>query len=537
MILTLEVTGPKAANLGALRRKEFRREGGTIGRLPDNDWVLPDPYISARHARVQFRNGAYFLEDTSTNGVSVNSPDNRLQRGKPYALQAGDCIFIDAFEIRVGFIDEHVAAEPFIPARLEGIGAGRPAMPSIPDDPFAVVTGEQPFVGPADGVEVDPLKLVGGESRRPPRVSPVPKVVDLAAGSPLEEHYRPPEIVAPLIPEEYEQQPEPASQSGMIPADFDPFAPDELSKTGASHVPREPAARASAPQARPAAQSPLRPAPAPPRPATAAVAAVRVPAPALTPASAPSPSPGSPGSPGSASESAPGLAPARAPPSAAAPHAAPAPPVVASVNLQPAQASTDIDFANLLEGAGLRGVAVSPELARNFGEILRVVITGLMELLRARERTKDEFRMRLTTFRPADNNPLKFSANVEDALHNLLVKRNPAYLAPVDAFEDAFRDVRDHQMATLAGVRIAFDFMLREFDPARLQETFDREIGKGGFLGAPARLKYWDLYRERFRDTVKDADSCFRELFGDQFAKAYQEQLEKLRDAPRTGDR
>ena len=58
--------------------------------------------------------------------------------------------------------------------------------------------------------------------------------------------------------------------------------------------------------------------------------------------------------------------------------------------------------------------------------------------------------MRLTQFRAADNNPLKFSANVDDALHNLLVKRNAAYLEPVEAFEDAFDDLRDHQIAMLA---------------------------------------------------------------------------------------
>ena len=35
--------------------------GGGIGRAHDNDWVLPDPqrYLSAHHARVQFRDGAY----------------------------------------------------------------------------------------------------------------------------------------------------------------------------------------------------------------------------------------------------------------------------------------------------------------------------------------------------------------------------------------------------------------------------------------------------------------------------------------------
>lgn len=195
------------------------------------------------------------------------------------------------------------------------------------------------------------------------------------------------------------------------------------------------------------------------------------------------------------------------------------------------------DFGAFLQGVGLQGVDVSPELARDFGQVLRVVIEGLMEILRARERIKDEFRMRVTTFKAADNNPLKFSANVEDALHNLLVKRNAAYLGPVQAFEDAFRDVRNHQMAMLAGVRLAYEAMLGEFDPERLQEQFDRQLKRGSLLGARARSRYWDLYVDRFRDRVRDADACFRQLFGDEFAKAYEEQLEKLRALARANDK
>src|SRR5262249_59424405 len=122
---------------------------------------------------------------------------------------------------------------------------------------------------------------------------------------------------------------------------------------------------------------------------------------------------------------------------------------------------------------------VTPELARAFGQIIRVVVSGVMDVLQSRREIKDEFRMRMTQFRPAENNPLKFSANVEDALHNLLVKRNAAYLGPVEAFEDAFADLRSHQLAMLAGMRVAFESMLAEFDPDRLQEEFDRQAGKG----------------------------------------------------------
>ena len=182
----------------------------------------------------------------------------------------------------------------------------------------------------------------------------------------------------------------------------------------------------------------------------------------------------------------------------------------------------------MLAGAGLHNVDVTPELAESFGKILSVVVAGVMDLLRARQQVKDELRMRQTQFRPVDNNPLKFSANVDDALHNLLVKRNAAYLKPVDAFADAFDDLRDHQLAMLAGLRVAFEAMLAEFDPARLEEQFDRHMKKGALLSVPAKLRYWDAYRERTRQLLEDMDATFRKWFGEEFVKAYEEQLERL---------
>jgi type VI secretion system FHA domain protein len=236
--------------------------------------------------------------------------------------------------------------------------------------------------------------------------------------------------------------------------------------------------------------------------------------------------------------------PQRVPPAAAAaprtpaPSDPPAPPATQAPSwAQPIEAGSrrassggsDLDFATMLAAAGVDSSRITPELATQFGQILRVVVSGLMDVLRARERIKDEFRMRMTTFKQADNNPLKFSANVDDALHNLLVKRNAAYLGPVEAFEDAFQDLRNHQMAMLAGMRVAYESMLAEFDPQRLQEDFDRQVKGGSFLSGPAKLKYWELYRNRFHDMVKDADTSFRNLFGDEFAKAYEEQLAKLK--------
>ena len=293
---------------------------GRLAARPAIRGVLMHDKVSSRHALISFRDGVFFIQDISRNGVSLNSPDNRLDCERPYALKAGDVIFIEPYEIDVS-----------VETRPE-----RQAFPPLAED--------------------DP-------SARPPSV-------DVGDTSP--------QNAAPLL------------------------------------GPR------SAATALPAAASP-------------------------------------------------GLA------------------------------WGLIDLANVLEGAGLPSAQVTPELAQEFGQMLRVVVAGLIDLLQGRWRIKEEFRMRQTVFHPTTNNPLKFSANVEDALHNLLVKRNPAYLGAVDALADAFDDLRDHQLATLTGMRGAFEAMRAEFDPDGTRLKMTKERG--------------------------DAFARFEE----EFARAYQVQFQKLR--------
>jgi type VI secretion system FHA domain protein len=448
MILTLDVTGPHAAKLGTAHRKVFGVNGGTIGRLPDNDWVLPDPYVSSHHARIRCQGDTFFIEDTSTNGVFVNSPDNRLTRGRPHAIASGDCIFIEPYEIHASISAPYVEAED--PFGLPRAAAASPILPpAMPES----------FLDPMQGGNVDPLSLLD----LAPVVASDPKVpraADLARGSVLSEHYHPPTPVPPPA------DPFVAMGGSAIPDDYDPLLSD--SQMFRRQV------RAAAPLA----------------------------APSIAPPAAAAP-------PGEVRRETPSRRP------------------------QPSAGGDEAVFRSVLDGAGLKGVEVTPELARSFGRILRVVVSGVMDVLQARQRIKEEFRMRATTFKPKENNPLKFSANVEDALHNLLVKRNDAYFEPVRAFEDAFDDVRNHQMAMLAGVRAAFEAMLAEFDPDRLQQEFDRQPRKGALISMPAKLRYWEMYRERVHEIVKDADTSFRELFGDEFARAYEAQLERLK----AGDR
>jgi type VI secretion system protein len=62
-MLRLRIVSDQRRNLAERSSAVFSVEGGTIGRSADNDWVLPDPqrYLSAHHARVQFREGNFYL--------------------------------------------------------------------------------------------------------------------------------------------------------------------------------------------------------------------------------------------------------------------------------------------------------------------------------------------------------------------------------------------------------------------------------------------------------------------------------------------
>ncbi len=501
MVLTLEVTGSQAATLGAESRQVFSTEGGVIGRAKTSDWVLSHAKVSSRHAVISYGDGVFYIEDTSTNGVFINSPGNRLVRGRRYALQSGDRILIDPYEIEVSVSRTQEAHVPrrHDPYRREAgvldAGGAIPG-PFAIEDPFAPEPAAQqrptPRPTPPPGrstpepvpvEEVDPLKLLGGDVKPPPaRIAPTAEELDRRSF--VADHFEPPAVV----PARVTQPPEPF----IIPADYDPLRDDFVDRPPTVTLPPAPVATA----------------PVEPSDRVPVVELPRVTPPPEEERGVPEPGP----------------EPPREEFSPAADQSKPS-----------RESTTGLDA--VLSGAGLERIESTPELARGIGEIFRVVVAGVMDVLRSRQQVKDEFRMRMTQFRPADNNPLKFSANVEDALHNLLVKRNPAYLGPVEAFEDAFDDLRNHQLAVLAGLRVAFDSMLAEFDPNRLEKQFDRQVKRIPLLRLIARLRYWDLYRDLRDEIDKDPDASFKRLFGEHFARAYEEQLNRLKAEGRAGAR
>ncbi len=119
MALQLEITSDHRNLLGDDYVREFGTNGGTIGRALENDWILPDPerFISGRHATIDFRSGAWYLADISTNGVYVNDDNEPLGRGNPRRLFNGDRLRMGDFEFLV-HVDEGEEIEVPPPAPM-----------------------------------------------------------------------------------------------------------------------------------------------------------------------------------------------------------------------------------------------------------------------------------------------------------------------------------------------------------------------------------------------------------------------------------
>jgi len=521
MYLTLEVVSPQAASLGANRRRVVSERGLTIGRIPGNDWVIPDPYISKQHARISYSNGAFFVEGLGRNSIAIGSAGNALPGRQPHPLRNGDRLFIDQYEMIVtsqqgdppGLSmahDDPFAVQP--PASMSsGGGADAVSRSTIPDK-------WNPLGDFADTGVIDPLEVLGGKSRAA-EPEPLPPI-NVHGSSVIEDHFAPPPVPASsgspfdlLGPAADPAPGVPASPSGIPDNWGDRTNLTNLTQRGAE--PSRPAPRVT----------PQRNSRATHRDSSASTPVIPEPTPRQVPVRRP-------------------VIPERR-----APAPDPRPQVIPEVRMTlpepgltefpaqqpdrsgwPTSQARGTDFEELMRGAGLSGQQMSPEMMQELGRVLRVVVTGVMDVLRARAAIKSQFRLPMTRIQSVENNPLKHSPNLEHALHTLLVERNPGFLSPVQAFEDAFADIRNHQMAMLEGLRVAFDAMLESFDPKELEKGFEH-AAKRGF--GSAKAKYWDLYAERFAGLGGDADATFRKLFGDVFAAAYEKQLERLKTLAR----
>ncbi|NWF06278.1 type VI secretion system-associated FHA domain protein TagH [Pseudomonas salomonii] len=186
-----------------------------------------------------------------------------------------------------------------------------------------------------------------------------------------------------------------------------------------------------------------------------------------------------------------------------------------------------------LRGAGLDQLRLDKAQAEaqmeSIGRSYRLMVEGLIDVLRARASLKGEFRMQQTMIQPAENNPLKFAPNADEALLLLLRHGNQAFMAPDVAVRDSFDDLRAHQLAVMAGVEAAIKHLLTRFEPAQLEERMGKPAGLSSLFNGSRQAQYWQQFTELYSNISREAQEDFQDLFGREFSRAYEEHSARQR--------
>lgn len=554
MQLKLSISSVQGASLGRDAEARFRLRGGTIGRARDNDWVLPDPerIVSGHHARILYEQGGYYLEDTSSNGTYLNGQDSPLSPGQLNELQHGDLLSIGEYEIRVEMEEDSTTPgpawldDPPPPAEAPEFVAKPYAPPT--DSPYQPSAGANP--PPAAEPGLDPW---AGQHYRE---STQPPPSDHWAGvqrdhlAPDAINFHPPSASPELIPTDDASE----APDNILPDDWwkiddapSEGAPDNASDALAAQrivpdpLPAPPHETAlgsrigtseQPPPADLAPQAQLAPPPMPQRPELLQTLSIPPQTEALH---QPSHEPSRPSVPPSAPpEPEVRQTPLEPEVRRALPVPAPATPQPDPRSSSEAPLSTSTAPSSSLleayyEGLGLRAPTLTPEEAerelRQTGRLVRMLTDGLMDVLKTRSTLKGEFRLSQTIVQSAENNPLKFCIDAQQALAQLFVDKRPGFMAPEASFGEALNDIKQHQLAVVAGMRAAFDCLIAKFEPDTI-EAARKASGKrrAGLLTD----KSWGYYSDYHADFKANAGDDFQGIFGEDFVRAYEAQIRRL---------
>ncbi|MCA0872583.1 type VI secretion system-associated FHA domain protein TagH [Seohaeicola saemankumensis] len=469
---------------GDARPVPMRGGSLTIGRGPTNDLVLPDPerMLSKNHCVIEDHNGNVVVVDLSTNGTFLNYSKIPLGR-TPTPLNNGDILCVGSYELVVDItsdlpdLDDLIAAPAAQGPASHGDAGNAPDPMRLLDD------------APPGGDFLDDLLGTEGGPKGPSQLNPVDPIDDLlpplgedddpffhkpddgreGTGASLPSH-------SPSVQDSFHT---PGASPGLIPDDWD----DEfLSPEGGAD------------------DAPL--------PATA---------PPVTP----------PPPPEIYEETPPNLPPELPPEPTAA---TPVPPLPEP---EPAAGALPSDAARaFLAGIGADEVQIADadltKTMARMGRVMKTFVTGLREILMTRTSIKSEFRIEQTMIGAGGNNPLKFSISPEQAIEAMVRPATKGYLSPETAAEQALNDIKAHEIAMVTGMEAALRGVLKRLDPKELETKIASGGGIGGLLKGK-KARYWEVYEQMYAQISDEAENDFQELFSREFARAYKDQLDKLK--------
>lgn len=161
----------------------------------------------------------------------------------------------------------------------------------------------------------------------------------------------------------------------------------------------------------------------------------------------------------------------------------------------------------------------SREVAEEIGAVLRIMVDELAAMLKARAAAKALAKSsRQTMISNSGNNPLKFVPGAEEMLEKMFGRRSPGYLDARQSLEDAFGDLKMHEIATYSAMQAALASLLDDISP----QSIEGRLGPSSFTSKKKRawdafVAAWETKEQRHENGMLDA---FLVYFSESYAKA-----------------
>jgi len=182
------------------------------------------------------------------------------------------------------------------------------------------------------------------------------------------------------------------------------------------------------------------------------------------------------------------------------------------------------DPAGLLRDIAV-GAGISPdtftqrdpqEVAAEIGAVLRIVVDELASMLKARAAAKAMAKSsQQTMISSTGNNPLKFVPGAEEMLEKMFGRRSPGYLDARQSLEEAFRDLKTHEIATYSAMQAALARLLDDLSPL----TIESRLASSSFTSRKSRA--WDAFVAAWEAKEQKHENGMLDAFLDYFSESY----------------
>ena len=211
---------------------------------------------------------------------------------------------------------------------------------------------------------------------------------------------------------------------------------------------------------------------------------------------------------------------------------------VNSVNAVNAVSAASTDNHALLQaflnGAGIPSITLSsgltPEFMETIGTLLAAAIDGTIDLIGMRASVKREVNADVTMVVVRNNNPLKFLPDGAAVLTQMLRKRMPGFMGPVDAVHDAFDDLHAHQLGLMAGMHASMRELHQQLDPATVAGASAGPSRLERLFPASRKAALWDRYCSMHQQLAVAPQSAAQLLSDKAFLSAYEKASEAYQD-------